>query len=147
MVRILADRLAEALSERLHERVCKELWGYVPREALSNDELVDEKYTGVRPAPGYPAYPNHTEERLLWSLLEVEELIGVQVTESCAMLPAASVSGFYFDYPRSNYFGVGRIDRDQVHDYTRRKGMSVVEVEPWLGPNLAYSPAADMTDQ
>jgi 5-methyltetrahydrofolate--homocysteine methyltransferase len=137
MLRALADRLAEALAERLHERVRRELWGYAPDEALSNAELIAEGYQGIRPAPGYPAQPDHTEKRTIFELLEAERRIGVTLTESMAMLPAASVSGLYFWHPQAAYFGVGRIGRDQLEDYARRKGMPVDELARWLAPNLA----------
>jgi 5-methyltetrahydrofolate--homocysteine methyltransferase len=136
----LADRLAEALAERMHERVRTELWGYAPSERLDNKALIDEKYRGIRPAPGYPACPDHTEKRTLFALLDAERRAGIQLTESCAMLPGASVSGFYLAHPASFYFGVGRIGEDQVADYARRKGMTVEEVESWLSPVLAYEP-------
>jgi 5-methyltetrahydrofolate--homocysteine methyltransferase len=138
MAKALADRLAEALAERMHERVRKEFWGYGADESLANDELIKEKYQGIRPAPGYPACPDHTEKRTLFDLLSAEERAGVSLTESFAMLPAASVSGFYFAHPGSHYFGVGKIGKDQVEDYAARKGMDVEAVERWLRPNLAY---------
>ena len=131
----LADRMAEALAERMHERVRTEFWGYAPDEALSNEELIKEQYQGVRPAPGYPACPEHTEKQLIFSLLDAKQ-VGIELTESCAMLPGASVSGYYFWRPESRYFGVGRIGRDQLEDYARRKGWSVAEAERWLAPNL-----------
>jgi len=140
LLKALADRLAEAFAERLHERVRMEFWGYVPDEGLSNDDLIEERYRGVRPAPGYPACPEHTEKGLLWQLLEVERRTGIQLTESYAMLPAAAVSGWYFAHPDSRYFGLGKIERDQVKDYARRKGMSLAEAERWLGPCLNYEP-------
>jgi 5-methyltetrahydrofolate--homocysteine methyltransferase len=140
MVKALADRLAEALAERLHERVRKESWGYAAEEALDNEALIREAYRGIRPAPGYPACPEHTEKRSLWALLDVERRIGLQLTESCAMVPTAAVSGFYFAHPEARYFAVGRIQRDQVADYARRKGLSVEEAERWLAPNLGYDP-------
>jgi len=140
MVKVLADRLAEALTECLHERVRREIWGYAADEALSADELIAEKYSGIRPAPGYPACPDHTEKRLLFDLLDVESNIGVEMTESFAMTPAAAVSGWYFSHPQARYFGVGKIGRDQVIDYAGRKGMTVGEVERWLSPNLGYEP-------
>jgi 5-methyltetrahydrofolate--homocysteine methyltransferase len=140
MAKALADRLAEAFAEHLHERVRREFWGYAPDEALSNDELIAEAYRGIRPAPGYPACPDHTEKRTLFRLLDAEMNAGVQLTESFAMWPAAAVSGYYFSHPDARYFGVGRIGRDQVEDYARRKGMSLKEVERWLAPNLAYDP-------
>ena len=138
LAKSLADRLAEAFAERMHERVRLEHWGYVQSESLTNEELIKEKYQGIRPAPGYPACPDHTEKRLLFDLLDAENQTGVELTENFAMWPAASVSGFYFAHPKSHYFGVGKIDRDQVEDYARRKGMDVETVERWLRPNLAY---------
>jgi 5-methyltetrahydrofolate--homocysteine methyltransferase len=143
MLKALADRLAEALAERLHERVRKEFWGYVSEEALANDELIREAYQGIRPAPGYPACPEHTEKALLWQLLDVEKRTRITLTESYAMMPAASVSGWYFANPEARYFGVGKVHRDQVEDYARRKGMTVAEVERWLAPSLGYEPASD----
>jgi 5-methyltetrahydrofolate--homocysteine methyltransferase len=133
----LADRLAEAFAERLHERVRRELWAYASSETLSNEELIAEKYQGIRPAPGYPACPDHTEKGTLFSLLEAEPRAGIQLTESFAMYPGAAVSGWYFWHPQSSYFGLGRIGRDQLEDYARRKGMSVEEAARWLAPNLA----------
>ena len=138
MARALADRLAEALAERMHERVRVELWGYAPTEKLANESLIDEKYRGIRPAPGYPACPDHTEKRTLFALLDAERRAGIHLTESCAMLPGASVSGFYLAHPISSYFGVGRIGEDQVEDYARRKEMTIEDVETWLAPVLAY---------
>jgi 5-methyltetrahydrofolate--homocysteine methyltransferase len=136
----LADRLAEAFAERLHERVRKELWGYAPDEQLDNVGLIKEQYDGIRPAPGYPACPEHTEKQTLWELLDVEEHTGIRLTESMAMWPGASVSGFYYSHPQSQYFVVGRINRDQVADYAERKGWTVAEAERWLSPNLGYDP-------
>ena len=136
----LADRLAEAFAERLHQRVRKEFWGYVPDEHLDNAELIDERYAGIRPAPGYPACPEHTEKATLWKLLEVEKNTGMQLTESMAMWPAAAVSGWYFAHPDSQYFVLGRIDRDQVEDYAQRKGWDLRTAEKWLAPNLGYEP-------
>jgi len=136
----LADRLAEAFAERMHERVRRELWGYAADERLANDALIAEDYVGVRPAPGYPACPDHTEKALLWELLDVERTTGMQLTESMAMWPGASVSGWYFAGPHAQYFVVGRIGRDQVEDYARRKGWTMAEAERWLGPNLGYEP-------
>jgi 5-methyltetrahydrofolate--homocysteine methyltransferase len=138
MVKALADRLAEAFAEHLHELVRKEYWGYSPGEKLSNEELIKEKYIGIRPAPGYPAQPDHTEKIILFELLDVENKAGIKLTESLAMYPAASVCGLYFAHPESKYFNVGKIDKDQVLDYHRRKGMSVEEIERWLSPILAY---------
>ncbi len=125
MVKALADRLAEAFAEKLHQMVRKELWGFAPDETLSNADLIAEKYRGIRPAPGYPAQPDHTEKGTLFSLLEAEERTGVKLTESFAMWPGAAVCGLYFSHPDSHYFGVGKIERDQVEDYARRKGWSV----------------------
>jgi len=138
MLKALADRLAEALAERLHELVRKDLWGYVPDETLDNEALIDEKYQGIRPAPGYPACPDHTEKGMLWQLLEPEKNAGMTITESFAMLPTAAVSGFYFAHPESRYFGLGKIDQDQVEDYAARKGWTMDVAERWLGPALSY---------
>jgi 5-methyltetrahydrofolate--homocysteine methyltransferase len=140
MLKALADRLAEALAEWLHEQVRREYWGYAADESLSNEQLIAETYTGIRPALGYPASPDHTEKDLLWSLLSVEEHTGIWLTESKAMVPTAAVSGLYFSHPESRYFAVGKINRDQVADYAERKGMSLAEAERWLAPNLAYEP-------
>ncbi|MBX9609425.1 MAG: methionine synthase [Gammaproteobacteria bacterium] len=140
MAKALADRLAEAFAECLHARVRRELWGYARDERLGNDDLIAERYQGIRPAPGYPACPDHTEKRLLWELLDVEARTGIRLTESYAMDPGASVSGWYFAHPDARYFGVGRIGRDQVADYASRKGMTVAEAERWLAPNLSYDP-------
>jgi len=140
LLKALADRLAEAFAERLHERVRREFWGYAPGETLSNDDLMAERYRGIRPAPGYPACPDHTEKRTLFRLLDAEAATGVSLTESCAMWPASSVSGFYFSHPEARYFGLGRIERDQVEDYARRKGETVEWAEKWLAPSLAYDP-------
>ena len=137
MVKALADRLAEAFAERLHQRVRQEFWGYAPDEALRADDLIAEKYRGIRPAPGYPAQPDHTEKGTLFRLLQAER-IGVKLTESFAMWPGAAVSGLYFSHPQSHYFGVGKIERDQVEDYAKRKGWSVAEAERWLAPILNY---------
>ncbi|GAA5149098.1 methionine synthase [Nocardioides marinquilinus] len=136
----LADRLAEAFAERLHQRVRTELWGHVPDEQLSNADLIAEKYDGIRPAPGYPACPDHTEKLTLWDLLDVEAATGITLTESMAMWPGASVSGWYFSHPQSQYFVVGRLGRDQVADYAERKGWTLAEAERWLSPNLGYEP-------
>ena len=140
MLKALADRLAEALTEWLHRKVRKELWGYAADEAFDNEELIAEKYRGIRPAMGYPASPDHTEKDLLWDLLDAEANTGIWLTESKAMVPTAAVSGLYFAHPDARYFAVGRINRDQVEDYAQRKGVSVEEMEKWLGPNLAYEP-------
>jgi 5-methyltetrahydrofolate--homocysteine methyltransferase len=138
MVKALADRLAEAFTERLHERVRKEFWGYATDETLDNDALIEEKYRGIRPAPGYPACPDHTEKALLWKLLDAEKNSSIRLTESFAMYPAAAVSGWYFSHPQSRYFGLGKINEDQVHDYAKRKGMDVKTAERWLSPALGY---------
>ncbi|MGB8166769.1 MAG: vitamin B12 dependent-methionine synthase activation domain-containing protein, partial [Chthoniobacteraceae bacterium] len=140
MAEALADRLAEAFAECLHKRVRDE-WGYGRSENLTTDELIEEKYRGIRPAAGYPACPDHTEKGTLWKLLDVEKNAGIKITESFAMWPGSSVSGLYFAHPQSRYFGLGKIDRDQVLDYHLRKGMTVQEIERWLGPNLNYDPA------
>ncbi|MEX0404216.1 methionine synthase [Aquibium sp. LZ166] len=142
MVKALADRFAEAFAERMHEVVRRELWGYAPDEALAPEELVGEPYRGIRPAPGYPAQPDHTEKETLFRLLDAEAQIGVKLTESYAMWPGSSVSGLYLSHPESYYFGVAKVERDQVADYARRKGMAVEEVERWLGPILNYVPTA-----
>jgi 5-methyltetrahydrofolate--homocysteine methyltransferase len=136
LLKSLADRLAEAMAERLHERVRRELWGYAPQESFSNEELIRERYRGIRPAPGYPACPDHTLKRVIWDLLEVDRL-GIHLTESLAMQPAASVSGFYFTHPEARYFGTGRIATDQLGDYARRRGISRAEAQRWLAPVLA----------
>jgi 5-methyltetrahydrofolate--homocysteine methyltransferase len=138
MLKALADRLAEAFAERLHEKLRKEFWGYTPSESLTVDQLITEKYQGIRPAPGYPACPDHTEKRILFDLLEVEKNTGITLTESFAMFPTAAVSGLYFSHPDAKYFGLGKINKDQVHDYAKRKGMNVEIVERWLSPNLGY---------
>lgn len=138
MLKALTDRLAEAFAERLHERVRKEFWGYAPNENFSNDELIHEKYQGIRPAPGYAACPDHTLKKQIWQLLDVEKNTGIQLTESCAMYPTASVSGFYFASPHAKYFGVGKIQKDQVEMLANAKGISVAEMEKWLRPNLGY---------
>ena len=140
MVKALADRLAEAFAELLHRRVRKEFWGYASDENLDPDDLIREEYRGIRPAPGYPACPEHTEKRKLWELLDVKENAGISLTESCAMTPGAAVSGYYFSHPDSRYFGVAEINRDQVSDYAERKGMTLEEAEKWLSPNLSYDP-------
>ena len=141
MVKALADRLAEAFAEKLHRDVRRELWGYAREEALSPEQLIAERYQGIRPAPGYPAQPDHTEKQTLFDLLDAPGRAGMQLTESLAMLPGASVSGLYFAHPEAQYFGVGRIDRDQVEDYAARKGWRLAEAERWLAPILAYEPA------
>ncbi|RFZ83541.1 methionine synthase [Mucilaginibacter terrenus] len=138
MAKALADRLAEAFAEKMHELVRKDYWGYAKQEQLSNDDLIHEKYQGIRPAPGYPACPDHTEKTTLFEILKAESNAHMHLTESLAMLPAASVSGFYFSHPQARYFGLGKISKDQVEDYAKRKNMSVDAVERWLGPNLNY---------
>ena len=138
MVKAIADRLAEAFAERMHERVRKEFWAYAADEKLSAEELIKEQYAGIRPAPGYPACPEHTEKGTLFALLNATEEIGLNITESYAMYPTAAVSGFYFAHPDSRYFGLGKITKDQAEDYAARKGMPLKEAEKWLGPNLAY---------
>jgi 5-methyltetrahydrofolate--homocysteine methyltransferase len=134
----LADRLAEAFAERLHERVRTEFWGYAPDEELDNEALVKERYVGIRPAPGYPACPEHTEKRNIWELLDVATTAGIELTESMAMWPGAAVSGLYFSHPQSQYFVLGRIGRDQVADYAERKAWTMAEAERWLSANLGY---------
>jgi 5-methyltetrahydrofolate--homocysteine methyltransferase len=137
MIKALADRLAEAFAELLHQQARLD-WGYGADESHSNEDLIGEKYRGIRPAPGYPACPDHTEKRALFDLLGAEKNAGITLTENFAMLPAASVSGLYFAHPEARYFAVDRITRDQVEDYARRKGKSIAEVERWLAPNLGY---------
>jgi 5-methyltetrahydrofolate--homocysteine methyltransferase len=127
----------------MHQRVRKEFWGYAPHEAFTPDQLILEQYAGIRPAPGYPAQPDHTEKATLFSLLDAENTAGVKLTESFAMWPGSSVSGLYFSHPESFYFGVGKIERDQVEDYAARKGMSVAETERWLAPVLNYIPSQE----
>ena len=145
LAKAIADRLAEALAEKLHETVRNELWGYEQAGELDNDALIRERYGGIRPAPGYPACPDHTEKRTLFELLDASAVVGVELTESCAMFPAASVSGWYFAHPDAAYFGVGRVGRDQVESYAERKGWSIEEAERWLAPNLAYTPGEAAT--
>jgi len=140
MLKALADRLAEAFTELLHKRVRREFWGYAKDESLDNTALIAEQYRGIRPAPGYPACPDHTEKGALFDLLRAPE-IGITVTESYAMWPASSVSGFYLSHTESQYFAVGKLARDQVEDYARRKDMSIADAERWLAPYLAYEPA------
>ncbi|MGA8103739.1 MAG: vitamin B12 dependent-methionine synthase activation domain-containing protein, partial [Candidatus Acidiferrales bacterium] len=139
MTKALADRLAEGLAEMLH-KCARDAWQYGLTETLSKDDMIHERYSGIRPAPGYPAAPDHTEKRLLFDLVHAEENAGITLTESFAMMPAAAVSGFYFSHPESRYFAVGKIDRDQVEDYHRRKGMDLRAMERWLAPNLNYDP-------
>ncbi|MEC9367306.1 MAG: vitamin B12 dependent-methionine synthase activation domain-containing protein, partial [Pseudomonadota bacterium] len=146
LLKALADRLAEAFAEHMHERVRRELWGYAPGESFSNEELIAESYQGIRPAPGYPAQPDHTEKATLFLLLDAEKAAGIKLTESFAMWPGSSVSGLYFSHPDSQYFGVGRIERDQVEDYAARKGWTVAEAERWLAPILNYDPRAAETE-
>jgi len=146
MVKALADRLAEAFAEWMHARVRRELWGYGDGEELDTAALIAERYRGIRPAPGYPACPDHTEKATLWRLLDAERHTGIRLTENYAMWPAASVSGYYFSHPDSRYFGLGKIDREQVADYARRKGISVAEAERWLRPNLAYEPGEEAAE-
>jgi 5-methyltetrahydrofolate--homocysteine methyltransferase len=147
LCKALADRLAEAFAERMHARVRREFWGYAPDEALAPEQLILEQYQGIRPAPGYPAQPDHTEKGTLFALLDAENTAGVKLTESFAMWPGSSVSGLYFSHPESFYFGVGKIERDQVEDYARRKGWSVTEAERWLAPVLNYIPTQDQSAQ
>ena len=142
VLKALADRLAEALAEYMHARTRREFWGYASDEQLTNSELIAETYRGIRPAPGYPACPDHTEKAKLWELLDVEESIDLKLTDSYAMYPTAAVSGFYFSHPEAKYFAVGKIDRDQLESYAERKGMSIAEAERWLAPNLGYDPGA-----
>lgn len=147
MLKALADRLAEAGAEYLHELVRKEIWAYAPSEFLENEALIKEEYAGIRPAPGYPACPEHSEKRTLFDLLKVEQNIGITLTDSFAMYPTSSVSGFYFGHPESKYFGLGKIGEDQVIDYAMRKGVSKAQAEKWLSPNLAYSPSLKVQEQ
>jgi 5-methyltetrahydrofolate--homocysteine methyltransferase len=137
MLKVLADRLAEAFAERLHELVRTDYWGYAPEEKLEKEALIREKYTGIRPAAGYPACPDHTEKKTIFELLDAPS-IGINLTESFAMYPTAAVSGLYFSHPKSKYFGLGKVEKDQVEDYAKRKGMSLAEMEKWLAPNLNY---------
>jgi len=138
MLKAIADRLAEALAEWLHQRVRLDYWGYAAEEQLSNEELIGENYTGIRPAVGYPACPDHSEKDTLWELLQAREKTGIWLTESRAMVPTASVSGLYFSHPESRYFAVGKVDLEQMADYANRKGMARNEVERGLSPNMAY---------
>jgi 5-methyltetrahydrofolate--homocysteine methyltransferase len=138
LLKALADRLAEAFAERLHQRVRQEFWGYSSEESCANEDLIAERYQGIRPAPGYPACPDHTEKPELFRVLDAPGQVGMSLTESCAMRPAASVSGYYFSHPQSQYFGIGRIDRDQVADYAARKGWDMETAERWLAPVLGY---------
>ncbi|MFN6039376.1 MAG: vitamin B12 dependent-methionine synthase activation domain-containing protein, partial [Bacteroidota bacterium] len=138
MLKALADRLAEAFAELLHEKVRKEIWGYAKNEHLSKEDIIKETYHGIRPAPGYPAQPDHTEKKTIWKLLDVEKNTGITLTESMAMYPTAAVSGLYFSHPESSYFGIGKITKEQVEDYAKRKGWSIEETEKWLSPSLSY---------
>jgi 5-methyltetrahydrofolate--homocysteine methyltransferase len=138
MLKAIADRLAEAFAEHLHHRVRTEFWGYAADEKLSSEELIDEKYRGIRPAPGYPACPDHTEKGRSSSCSRPDRNAGMTLTESYAMLPTAAVSGFYFSHPQSRYFAVGKLERDQVADYAHRKGMDLAQAERWLAPILNY---------
>ena len=140
LLKALADRLAEALAERLHQRVRTEYWGYAEGEALDNDALIAERYRGIRPAPGYPACPDHSEKGTLFALLDAGRHAGMSLTESFAMLPTAAVSGYYFSHPASQYFVVGRLGKDQVADYAKRKGVDLAQAERWLASNLDYDP-------
>jgi 5-methyltetrahydrofolate--homocysteine methyltransferase len=140
MLKALADRLAEAAAEHFHERVRRELWGYAAAEGLTNEQLVREEYRGIRPAPGYPSCPDHTEKAKLWSLLDADNNAGIRLTESFAMYPTAAVSGWYIAHPQARYFALGKIDREQVQDYARRKGFAFTEAERWLSPSLGYEP-------
>jgi 5-methyltetrahydrofolate--homocysteine methyltransferase len=141
MLKALADRLAEALAEWLHLRIRREWWGYAPEERLTNEQLIAEQYRGIRPAPGYPACPDHTEKDTLWRLLGVERTAGIELTESYAMYPTAAVCGWYFAHPGARYFAVGPIEADQVRDYASRKGVSLEHAQKWLAPNLGYQPS------
>ena len=138
MVKALGDRLAEAFAEYMHERVRKEYWGYAQNESFTSEELIQEKYTGIRPAPGYPACPDHTEKRILFDLLSVEKNTNIILTENFAMYPPASVSGLYFAHSDSRYFTIGKIKKDQIVDYSKRKKMHIQETERWLSPYLDY---------
>jgi 5-methyltetrahydrofolate--homocysteine methyltransferase len=138
MLKALADRLAEAFAELMHKKVRTEFWGYAGDEKLDNEQLIREEYAGIRPAPGYPAQPDHTEKKTIWKLLDVEKNAGIVLTESLAMVPTAAVSGLYIAHPQSHYFGIGKITREQVEDYAKRKNMSIEEAERWLGPALGY---------
>jgi 5-methyltetrahydrofolate--homocysteine methyltransferase len=138
LLKALADRLAEAFTEHLHQRVRQEIWGYASDENLANEDLIAENYRGIRPAPGYPACPDHSEKRTLFDLLDAEANAKITLTESFAMLPTAAVSGFYLSHPDAQYFGIGRIGRDQVQDYAKRREVDFVTAERWLAPNLGY---------
>jgi 5-methyltetrahydrofolate--homocysteine methyltransferase len=138
MLKSLADRLAEAFAELMHKKVRKEMWGYARNENFKNEDLIKEEYDGIRPAPGYPAQPDHTEKLTIWKLLDVEKNIGMALTDSLAMIPTAAVSGLYFSHPQSTYFGIGKINKEQVEDYAKRKNMSFETIEKWLSPVLGY---------
>ena len=138
MLKALADRLAEAFAELLHARIRREFWGYAADEEMSNEDLISEKYRGIRPAPGYPACPDHTEKSALFELLDATSKAGITLTENFAMMPAASVSGFFFSHPQARYFATAKIDKDQIKDYAQRKGLSLEETERWLAPVLNY---------
>ena len=140
LLKALADRLAEALAERLHQRVRTEFWGYAGGETLDNQALIAEQYRGIRPAPGYPACPDHSEKAMLFQLLDAPANAGMSLTESFAMLPTAAVSGYYFSHPGAQYFVVGRVSKEQVADYARRKGVTLAQAERWLASNLDYDP-------
>ena len=142
MLSAICDRFAEAFAERLHERVRIEFWGYAEDEKLNSQDLISEQYQGIRPAPGYPACPDHSEKSSLFQLLDVEKNTGIKLTENFAMWPAASICGYYFSHPKSSYFGVGKLNKDQVSDYATRKQKSLKYVERWLQPNLNYDPKA-----
>ena len=139
LVKSLGDRLAEAFAEKMHESVRKKYWGYTKNESLNNEQLINEKFTGIRPAPGYPACPDHTEKKNLFKLMNITDLIGVSLTDSYAMMPTSSVSGYYFSSKYSSYFGIGKINKDQVQDYAYRKKIKISEAEKWLRPNLNYA--------
>ena len=137
LIKAIADRLAEAFAEYLHKKVRTEIWGYSEQENLENEDLISEKYVGIRPAPGYPACPDHLEKTTIWEVLKVKEKIGLELTESLAMFPTASVSGCYFANPKAKYFGVGKITEDQLKDYAERKNVDLELAKKWLSPNLA----------
>jgi 5-methyltetrahydrofolate--homocysteine methyltransferase len=143
MLSALADRLAEAFAEAMHAQVRRDYWGYAPNEKLTSDDLISEKYVGIRPAPGYPAQPDHTEKATLFRLLSAEKEAGISLTENFAMWPGSAVSGMYYAHPQSHYFGVGKVERDQAEDYARRKGWTIQEAERWLAPVLNYDPVAE----
>jgi 5-methyltetrahydrofolate--homocysteine methyltransferase len=146
MLSALADRLAEAFAEAMHAKVRSEYWGYAPNEKLTPDDLISEKYVGIRPAPGYPAQPDHTEKATLFRLLSAEKEAGISLTENFAMWPGSAVSGMYYAHPQSHYFGVGKVERDQAEDYARRKGWTLIEAERWLAPVLNYDPVAEAAE-